>query len=124
MKNNHLKVKQGAINDVGQTLDNFGIEGKILYVSDPIVDKLYGDVVKRQLLDKWDLKEELVDNNTISYAMNLAERIIATDIKCIVGLGVEKCWMCVNMPPIFLKLHIYQFQQLQLMMVLFLLWRF
>ena len=36
------------------------------------------------------LKEELVENNTISYAMNLAERIIATDINCIVGIGGGK----------------------------------
>lgn len=63
---------------------------KVLYVSGAVVNRLYGNVVKEQLKEYYTLKEEIVDDNTISYAMNLAERIIATDISCIVGLGGGK----------------------------------
>ena len=90
MENNVLIIKENAILNIYDILRCKGIEGKGLYVSDPIVDSLYGFVIKKQLKDDWILKEELVDNNTISYAMNLAERVIATDIKCIVGLGGGK----------------------------------
>ena len=85
MYENGLIVCNGAIYNITKVLNDNKIVGKLLYVSDPIVDNLYGKIVKRQLKDIWSIKEELVDNNTISYAMNLAERIIATDISCIVG---------------------------------------
>lgn len=87
---NTLKISKNAINDVKSILKANYISGKVLYVSDPIVDCLYGKIVKKQLLDDWNLKEEIVDNNTIEYSMNLAERIIATDVNCIVGLGGGK----------------------------------
>lgn len=90
MYENGLIVCNGAIYNITKVLNDNKIVGKLLYVSDPIVDNLYGKIVKRQLKDIWSIKEELVDNNTISYAMNLAERIIATDISCIVGLGGGK----------------------------------
>ncbi len=89
-QNNVLIIENNAIDKVYSTLINNDIKGKILYVSDSIVDKLYGDIVKNQISNVGLLKEELVENNTISYAMNLAERIIATDISCIIGLGGGK----------------------------------
>lgn len=85
-----LKTGPNCINLIAQTLQEYGVRGKILYVSDAIVDNLYGDIVKKQIAKVGDLKEEIIDNNTISYAMNLAERAIATDISCIVGLGGGK----------------------------------
>lgn len=88
--NKILRIGKNKIYDIEVILSEEKYNGKILYVSDPIVDSLYGDVVKKQLKDNWILKEELIDNNTISFAMNLAERIIATDISCIVGLGGGK----------------------------------
>ncbi len=88
--NNVLIIENNAINKVCETLKNNGISGKILYVSDTIVNNLYGQIVKDQIETIGVLKEELVENNTISYAMNLAERIIATDINCIIGLGGGK----------------------------------
>ncbi len=91
MKNdNVLIIESGAINKVAQILEQNNVKGKLLYVSDPIVDGLYGDVVKKQLENVGKVKEELVENNTISYAMNLAERVIATDITCIIGIGGGK----------------------------------
>lgn len=87
MKPNYLKIGRKTINLVGDTLRKNHISGKILYVADPFVDKLYGDVVKSQIESVGRLKAELVGQNTISYAMEIAERCIATDVDCIVGLG-------------------------------------
>lgn len=84
---NSLSISPGNINNISQMLTSNQINGKILYVSDDVVDGLFGNIVKRQLKEIGQVKEEYVDNNTISYAMSIAERIIATDIKCIVGVG-------------------------------------
>lgn len=89
-KEKYLKIKRGCINQVQTTLEQNGIFGKILYVSDSIINSLYGDIIKDQITKVGCLKEEIIDFNTISYAMQIAERIIATDIKCIVGIGGGK----------------------------------
>ena len=89
-KNNALSISPGNINNVSEMLNHSQINGKILYVSDFVVDGLFGDTVKRQINEIGPIREEYVNNNTISYAMSIAERIIATDIKCIVGLGGGK----------------------------------
>ncbi len=85
-----LKIGKHTIDFIGETLNENNISGKILYVSDSVVDKLYGEIVRSQLKDIGKIKEETVENNTISYAMSLAERSIATDINCIVGMGGGK----------------------------------
>ena len=87
---NVLKIGQNMIDHIFEILDEKKISGKFLYVSDPFVDKLYGQIVKEQLAELGRVKVEYVNNNTISYAMNLAERMIATDIDYIVGLGGGK----------------------------------
>ncbi len=85
-----LKIGAGYIHSVEATLKENSVSGKILYVSDPVVDKLYGDIVKPQLENVGVVKTETVDYNTISYAMSVAERVIATDVDCIVGMGGGK----------------------------------
>ena len=85
-----LLIGSGYINRITQTLSEKGISGKILYVSDLVVDKLYGKTVKDQIEKVGRIKEEIVDNNTIEYAFSVAERVIATDIDCIVGVGGGK----------------------------------
>lgn len=87
LQSNALRIGAGAIDWVSQILTMSKITGKILYVSDPIVDELYGRKVKEQIKQITRLKEEYVDYNTIAYSMSIAERIIATDVDCIVGLG-------------------------------------
>lgn len=87
MKSNYLKITKGAIGLVAETLEDNGISGKILYVADPYVDQLYGEGVREQIRSVGRLKEELCDYNTIAYSMDIAERVIATDVDCIVGLG-------------------------------------
>ena len=87
MKSNFLKIEKGAINKVSHTLEQNGIKGKILYVSDPVVDKLFGDIVRPQIAEIGQVKEETCDNNTIAYSMGIAEKVISSDISCIVGMG-------------------------------------
>lgn len=85
-----LRIGSGCIDQVSSILSENDISGKILYVSDPVVDSLYGESVKNQIKEVGRLKEEYVDYNTIAYAMSIAERVIATDVDCIVGMGGGK----------------------------------
>lgn len=90
MENNILKIGPGKIAEVEKTLREAGISGKILYVSAPYVDSLYGSIVRPQIEAVGRIKEQSVDYNTIDYAMEVAERVIATDIDCIVAMGGGK----------------------------------
>ena len=90
MKNNVLKIGRGKINEISSTLKENGISGKILYITDPVVDKLYSHIVKPQLDEVGTVREESIEKNTIAYAMSVAERVIATDVSCIVGMGGGK----------------------------------
>ncbi len=87
MKSKFLKVGNGTINAVEETLRHNNVKGKILYIADPFVDKLYGSIVRPQIEAVGRLKDQLCDYNTIAYAMDIAEKVIATDIDCIVGMG-------------------------------------
>lgn len=90
MKSNVLKIGPGTISEIEKTLFESNISGKILYVSDEYVDSLYGGIIRPQIEAIGQIKEQTVDNNTIEYAMNVAERVIATDIDCIVAMGGGK----------------------------------
>lgn len=90
MKNNILKIGSGKIQEVEATLREASIGGKILYVYDSYVDSLYGKIVRPQIEAVGKIREQNVDYNTISYAMEVAERAIATEISCIVALGGGK----------------------------------
>lgn len=90
MDKNILKIGFGKIVEVESTLREANISGKILYISDPYVDSLYGNIVRPQLKAIGELKEQSVTENTISYAMEIAEHVIATDIDCIVAMGGGK----------------------------------
>lgn len=90
MRSSILRIGEGYINKIDEILFKHGLKGKILYVSGPIVAKLYGARIKYQLNSIGHVEEEIVDFNTISYSMSLAERIIAEDIDCIVGVGGGK----------------------------------
>lgn len=90
IKSNNLNIGSGNINKIQDILIQNCIQGKILYISDPVVDQMFGRVVRPQLNEIGRVKEEFVNYNTISYAMSIAERVIATDINCIVGMGGGK----------------------------------
>lgn len=82
-----LRIGAGAIYLVEEILKANGLHGKILYITDPNVDKLYGDIIRHQVNAAGQLKVQFCEYNTIAYAMDIAERVIATDIDCIVGVG-------------------------------------
>ncbi len=90
MNNNVIKIGIGKIYDVERTLKDYGISGKVLYISGPHVDSLYGNIVRPQIKAVGEIKEQTVEFNTIAYAMEVAERVIATDITCIVAMGGGK----------------------------------
>lgn len=82
-----LKIKSGNISKIFPILKASGVSGKILYITEPTLDQLYGPDVKKQLNRIGKVKEEYVTNNTIAFAMSVAERVIATDVDYIAGLG-------------------------------------
>lgn len=90
MKSNILKIGSGTIAEIESTLKEANISGKILYVSDPYVDSLYGNIIRPQMETIGEIREQSVENNTIAYAMNVAEQVIASDINCIVAMGGGK----------------------------------
>lgn len=90
LKSNILKIGSGKISEIESTLRAADISGKILYISDPYVDSLYGASVRPQIEAVGKIKEQSVDYNTIAYSMEVAERVIATDIDCIVAMGGGK----------------------------------
>lgn len=90
MKNNILKIGSNKITEVESTLRDAKISGKILYIADPYVDSLYGHIVRPQIAAVGKIKDQLINYNTIAYAMEVAERVIATDIDCIVAMGGGK----------------------------------
>ncbi|WP_245582772.1 iron-containing alcohol dehydrogenase family protein [Selenomonas ruminantium] len=85
-----MKIGSGKISEIESTLRAADISGKILYISDPYVDSLYGASVRPQIEAVGKIKEQSVDYNTIAYSMEVAERVIATDIDCIVAMGGGK----------------------------------
>ncbi len=90
LTNKVLNIGEGTISQISEMLSKQKISGKLLYVSDPVVDGLFGALVRPQLEKAGQVREVFVTENTIDYAMSLAERVIATDIDCIIGMGGGK----------------------------------
>ena len=90
IKKNVLKIGSQMIKKIEEILVQNTICGKFLFVSDNLVYELYGSEVERQVLHLGIVKTLLIDDNTIEYAMSIAERVIATDINYIIGLGGGK----------------------------------
>ena len=85
-----LCVEPGCINSIVRTLQDNQVSGAILYVSDPTIDGLYGHIVRSQLENIGPVESKYVDNSTITYAMQIAQHTIETNISCIIGLGGGK----------------------------------
>jgi Glycerol dehydrogenase and related enzymes len=90
VKNSILKIGPDYIYIIGEILEANHINGKILYISDQIVDNMYGDIVCSQLKRFGDVEIQIINQDTISFAMCVAEYVITSDIDCIVGLGGGK----------------------------------
>jgi len=89
---NILKVGENCIDEIHDILSSAKVRGKILFISDDIVFGLFGERVHGQLerLQDSSVITELISNNTLSYAMTFAEKIISTEVDYIVGLGGGK----------------------------------
>lgn len=87
MKAYKLSIGRGVIYQVEKMLNKAGIKGKIMYISDPNVDELYGECVKSQLEKIGTFRAEYVIYHSIAYADSLAKIIRDENICCIVGLG-------------------------------------
>jgi len=89
---NILKIRENCIHELIEILSPLNVSGHILFVSDETIHGLYGEMVITQLeeLPSAKITIELVSENTLSYAMKLAEEVIAMDIDHIVGLGGGK----------------------------------
>ena len=90
MNSNVLIIGAGKINEVKSTLEEASISGKILYVSDPYVDTIYGGIIRPQMEAVGQIIEQKVENNTIAYAMEIAECVMSGDVNCIVAMGGGK----------------------------------
>jgi len=90
IKNNILKIGDDNIYKIHEILSDCNINGNILFVTDELIDKLYGSIVKKQINRLGNVECGIINDNSISYAMAVAERIIATDINYIIGLGGGK----------------------------------
>jgi glycerol-1-phosphate dehydrogenase [NAD(P)+] len=89
---NILKIKENCIENIYEIMCEQNIRGKILFISDETVFRLYGARVREQLksLPGTKIITELISNNTLSYAMTFTEKIISQEIDYIVGLGGGK----------------------------------
>lgn len=85
--NKILKIEENCIDKIYETLSSHKLYGRYLFVTEKFIEGLYGKRVKEQLEKLGDIKIEYVNNNSITYAMNVAEQVIATDVDYIVGLG-------------------------------------
>ncbi|EHG19532.1 hypothetical protein HMPREF9334_01847 [Selenomonas infelix ATCC 43532] len=86
----NLLISDRAIFRVRELLQREGSYSKILLLTGPHVDRLYGAVVLRQLAELGDVLKVHVEKNEISFAMQLAEDVITQEIDLIVGLGGGK----------------------------------
>jgi len=89
---NILKIGDDSIEQIYEILHERDVRGKILFISDETVFRLYGARVREQLLSlpTTQVITELITDNTLSYAMTFTEKIITQEIDYIVGLGGGK----------------------------------
>jgi len=87
---NILKIQENATDEISEIISD--VNGKILFITDDVVHRLYGKKICAQLerLNNSTVITEIISNNTLSYAMTFAEKIISSEIDYIVGLGGGK----------------------------------
>lgn len=84
---NLLRIGKNNIDHVYDILAEYGAHGKILLLTEPFIDGLFGEKVKSQVSRLGELKISYVEDNSITFAMSMAEKVISDDIDIIVGLG-------------------------------------
>ena len=90
MSNRSLIVEPGSISNIKGALSQVEDLSRILFVTDPVVDGLYGGPVLAQLEQLGQVQKVIVDYNTLTYAMDVAEKIIADTVTVLVAMGGGK----------------------------------
>lgn len=88
--NRTLVTQSGSIGRLGQILAGCGPLHHLLLVTDPVLDKVYGQQVMDQLAALGPTQKLLVEYNSLAASMDLAETVIGEGVDCIVGLGGGK----------------------------------
>ena len=84
---NILSIKSGAIESFYEIMKRNNMKGKFLFITNPHLDELFGNKVKYQIEKLGYIYIEFVKDNSIQYAMEMAEKIIENDIDYVIGMG-------------------------------------
>lgn len=63
---------------------------KILFLTDKLVNNLYGEKFLHKLIPRFKIEILYIEENSISFVMKLAEKVIENEIEVIIGLGGGK----------------------------------
>jgi len=87
-----LKIDDGIIFNLKEILkENEDPSRNVLLITDKTVDKLYGDIVYKQLNNIFrEVKKRIVNDNMLDSSFNLAHFVINNDCQIIIGLGGGK----------------------------------
>jgi len=84
-----LKIDEGIIFNLKEILmENEDPSRNVLLITDKTVDKLYGDIVYKQLNNIFrEVKKRIVNDNMLNSSFDLALFVINDDYNVIIGLG-------------------------------------
>lgn len=87
-----LKIEPGIINKLNTYLSQFSIQrSKVLFITDNVINDLYGRVVIEQLEGIFDHVDSIVNqDNNIQESFALTSYIISNDIDLLLGMGGGK----------------------------------
>jgi glycerol-1-phosphate dehydrogenase [NAD(P)+] len=87
-----LKIDNGIIFNLKEILkENENPSRNVLLITDKTVDKLYGDIVYKQLNNIFrEVKKRILNDNMLNSSFNLALFVINNDYNVIIGLGGGK----------------------------------
>lgn len=84
---NVLKIEKNGLDFIYEVLSKNNIHGKILLITEPKLEQIYGQNVESQLEKIGSLTVKYLKDNSYLYAMSIAQKIIEEDFNVIVGLG-------------------------------------
>lgn len=83
-----LKIENGIIDSIIEIIENEDVDLKrSIIITDENIYNLYAKKFYLKLKKKYFVELKIINNNTISEAMNIANYIINEDIICIIGFG-------------------------------------
>lgn len=84
---NILEINSGAINNFHNIMKKNNIDGNFLFVTDKYLDELFGNKVIPQIENLGKVIKVYIKDNSIEYAMELAQIVLENDIDYIIGMG-------------------------------------